>query len=147
MEQKTLRINRKTGKYEGKGAVPFRNQAAVEARELSEAMAEGPDGLPFRRFTVKFVSGHRYIADIEKDYLTQCGIDWDDTQAVQQWFDSKLSNAEVFRRAIRDFSKQIPLVYEHWFVNGAGQLSVVGHVVKPKAESAFDKRLLPQQLL
>ncbi len=150
MNQKVLEINRKTGKYEGKGAVPFSNQAAVGERELSEVMISPPEsdlpGRPFRRLIVKFVSGHRYIADLDETYFTQNGADFSDEAAIQKLVASKLPDSEVFRRAIRDFSKQVPIVYERWFIKPDGNLAIVGHVARPKRESASDSRSIPKDL-
>ena len=148
MDHITLKINRKTGKYEGKGAVPFRNQAKVATRELSDSMTRDAAAPPhFRRFTVGFLSGHRYIADLEKSFFEHFGADMEDLEAATKLVDSKLSDAEVFRRAIRDFSKQLPLVYERWAVSEVGDLLVAGHVAQTNVAHAPDQRILPQELM
>lgn len=148
MDQITLKINRKTGKYEGKGAIPFRNQAKVATRDLSEpATREGPEPGPYRRFIVGFLSGHRYIADLDRSFFAHFGTDFEDLEAAQKLVDAKLSDAEVFRRAIRDFSKQLPIVYERWTCSDQGGVSVIGHVAQVLAPHAPDQRILPQELL
>ncbi len=153
MDRRTISINRKTGKYEGKGAVPFTNQATVTSRELSEIRMR--ETVPahrvaydsqYRRLIVKFVSGHRYIADLDKSYFLHHGADFEDALATKKLVDSKLPDAEVFRRAIRDFSKQLPIVYERWHVSKEGALSIAGHVAVPKTEHAPDSRTLPLEL-
>lgn len=150
MKQRVLEINRKTGKYEGKGAVPFSNQAAVGEREISEAMISPPEsdlpGRPFRRLIVKFVSGHRYIGDFDEAYFIHNGVEFSDEAAVQKLLASKLPDSEVFRRAIRDFSKQVPIVYERWYIKQDGSLAIVGHVALPRRESASDTRSIPKEL-
>jgi len=146
MDQVTLTINRKTGKYEGKWAVPFSNQAKVEERLLTDAIQrEGKAS--YRRLTVSFLSGHRYIADLDSSFFVHFGADILDREAAKKLVDSKLSDAEVFRRAIRDFSKQLPLVFERWSVSDGGHLSVVGHVAQTQVAHAPDQRILPQELL
>lgn len=150
MEQRTLPINRRSGKYEGKGALPFSNKATVADREISEILERHPDhphGAQFRRFTVRFVSKHRYIVDLSRGFFQHHETAIDDAAAVKKLLDSRFNDAEVFRRCIRDFSKQIPLVYELWHVNDQGQLSIAGHVAAARTEMAPDSRVLPVELL
>jgi len=147
----TLSINRKSGKYEGRGNVPFSNKPAVESRHLSDPSRPDPelsvkDPL-FRRLTVSFASGHRYIADFGKAYFEHFNLDIQDTPAIEKFLGDHLNNAEVFRRSIRDFSKQLPVVYEFGVFDRKGQPMLIGHLAQPKAESAWETRVLPQGVL
>lgn len=151
MTEVTLSINRKSGKYEGRGAVPFTNQPAVRERILSDATR--PDGeIPlhdtlYRRFTAHFVSGHRYVLDLGKSYLEHHGVDIQDTAASLKFLEARFANAEIFRRAIRDFSKQLPVVYEYASVDTAGMPVLRGHVAPAKRESAWETRVIPQGVI
>lgn len=151
MAEVTLSINRKTGKYEGRGAVPFTNQPAVKERVLSDAARPDEDmalgDTLYRRFTVHFVSGHRYVLDLSKAYLEAHGVDISDAAASLKFLDARFANAEVFRRSIRDFSKQLPVVYELAFVDSSGLPALQGHIARPKMESAWETRVLPKGLL
>lgn len=153
MEIKILEINRKTGKYEGRDKVPFTNQATVSSRELSEVMTREarPElryyDTEFRRLTVKFVSGHKFVVDLDKSFFTNQATDMADEVAAKKLVDARIPDGEVFRRAIRDFSKQLPLVYERWHMSEEGKLGMAGHVAQPKTEHALDKRVLPKELL
>lgn len=149
MNEITVEINRRTGRYEGRGAVAFKNQPAVQTRELSDPIRPDSQTLlqePFRRFTVTFVSGHRYVADLGHSYFERLGVCFADPVATSALLEQRLSNAEVFRRAIRDFSKQLPLVYERGCATPQGELVIAGHVARPRAESAVDTRILPKDL-
>ena len=139
-----MQINRKTGKYEGRDAVPFTNQATVNGRELSDIATRNDS--QYRRLTVKFVSGHKYVADLDRSYFEFHNVDFDDPVAAKKIADSKMSDAEVFRRAISDFSRQIPIVYERWHMSKEGSLCAAGHISGPKAESAPVTRVLPAEL-
>lgn len=151
MTEVTLSINRKSGKYEGRGAVPFTNQAAVSDRQLADATRPDQE-IPltdplYRRFTVNFVSGHRYVLDLGQHYFQHHGVDIQDPVACLKFLDARFSNAEVFRRSIRDFSKQLPVVYEFATVDRSGQPALMGHVAPPKMESAWETRVLPKGVL
>lgn len=145
----TVEINRKTGRYEGRGAVAFKNQPAVRTRELADPTAPDPKAPPqeaFRRFTVTFASGHRYVADLAQSYFERFGVNFDDPAATHRLLEQTLSNAEIYRRAIRDFSKQLPLVYERGRATPQGEVVFSGHVARPRVESAVDTRTLPKEL-
>ncbi len=151
MPEVTLSINRKTGKYEGRGAVPFTNQPAVRERILSD-VARPDQELPlgdalYRRFTVHFVSGHRYVLDLGRTYLEHHGVDIQDTAASLKFLEARFANAEVFRRSIRDFSKQLPVVYEFATVDTSGAPTLRGHVAPAKRESAWETRIIPQGVI
>lgn len=147
MAEVTLSINRKSGKYEGRGAVPFTNQPAVKERILSDASRPDPE-IPlgdavYRRFIVHFVSGHRYVLDLGKSFLDHHGVDIQDTAATLKFLEARFANAEIFRRSIRDFSKQLPVVYEFATVDVTGAPTLRGHVAPAKRESAWETRIIP----
>ncbi|MFN8608066.1 MAG: hypothetical protein U0931_11085 [Vulcanimicrobiota bacterium] len=147
----TLSINRKSGKYEGRGAVPFSNKATVLTRQLCDAARPGEE-IPlkdplFRRFIVHFASGHRYVADLGQTYFEHHQLDIQDAQAIEKFLEAHLNNAEVFRRCIRDFSKQIPVVYEFGAFGAKGQPLLVGHMAPAKRESAWETRIIPEGVL
>ena len=144
MEWITLEINRRTGKYEGPRAVPFGNQTAVLARQLSDPQSGHPES--YRRLTVTFASGHCYVADLRRSYVEYHRVSFLDTAAMDLWLDGRFSDSEIFRRAIRDFSKQLPVVYEQGLVDPQGAPCLSGHQAQPRTESAPDTRTLPLDL-
>ncbi|MBS2040589.1 hypothetical protein JST97_36720 [bacterium] len=123
----------------------------MRERELSDAGKPGPE-IPladpiYRRLTVYFVSGHRYVVDLGKSFFDHHGVDIQDSAASEKLLESRLNNAEVFRRSIRDFSKQLPVVYEYGALGHKGMPVLVGHQAPAKRESAWETRILPEGLL
>lgn len=142
-----LKLNPKTGKYEGKGAIPFRNEEAFASRGLSDSIAGEQTETDYRRLTVTFRSGHRFVVDLERSFFLHQGVDLDDASAARNPVDTKLSDSEMFRRGIRDFSRQIPIVYERWSMSDPEQLRIAAHSNPTLPARAADQRIVPLELL